>query len=90
VVEIRVSVEDATRVPRLVRRLADLFGRPAVSFDRSRHEVRVDCEWESRAVAGLVEAVQTWLYEDGADSATVSIGNSSCTLAAAPPLAVGG
>lgn len=89
-VEIRVAVEDATRVPRLVRRLADLFGRSAVSFDKSRHEVRVDCEWESRAVAGVVDAVQIWLCEDGADSATVSIGESSYTLVSPPSLAVSG
>jgi hypothetical protein len=89
-VEIRVAVEDATRVPRLVRRLADLFGRSSISFDGSRDEVRVDCEWESRAVAGVAEAVQTWLCEDGAGSAAVSIGDSSYTLVSPPPLAVSG
>jgi hypothetical protein len=88
-VEIRVTVEDATRVPRLVRGLANLFERSAISFDRSRNEVRVESEWESRAVSGVVEAVQTWLSEDGAaGSATLSIGNRSYTLVSSTPLAV--
>ena len=87
-VEIRVTVEDATRVPRLVRRLANLFERSSISFDRSRNEVRVDSEWESRAVSGVVEAVQTWLSEDGAGSATLSIGKRSYRLVSSTPLAV--
>ena len=87
-VEIRVTVEDATRVPRLVRGLANLFERSSISFDRSRNEVCVDSEWESRAVSGVVEVVQTWLSEDGATSATLSIGNRSYRLVAAPPLTV--
>ena len=87
-VEIRVTVEDTTRVPRLVRRLANLFERSAISFDRSRNEVRVESEWESRAVSGVIEAVQTWLSEDGAGSATLSIGNRSYRLVSSTPLAV--
>ena len=87
-VEIRVAVEDATRVPRLMRRLADLFDRSSVSFDRARNEVHIDSEWESRAVASVVEAVQAWLREDGAGSATLSIGSSSYELVSRTPLAV--
>ena len=87
-VEIRVTVEDATRVPRLVRRLANLFERSSISFDRSRNEVCVDSEWESRAVAGVVEAVQTWLSEDDGESATLSIGSRSYRLVSSTPLAV--
>jgi hypothetical protein len=87
-VEIRVTVEDATRVPPLVRRLANLFERSSISFDRSRNEVRIESEWESRAVSGLVEVVQTWLSEDGAGSATISIGNRSYRLVPPTPLAV--
>lgn len=87
-VEIRVTVEDATRVPRLMRRLAGLFDRPSISFDSSRNEVRVESEWESRAVMGVVEVVQAWLSENGAGSATLSIGNSTKTLIAPTPLAV--
>jgi hypothetical protein len=87
-VEIRVMVEDDTRVPPLVRRLANLFGRSAISFDRSRNEVRVESEWESRAVSGVVEVVQTWLSEDGAGSATLSVGNRSYRLVSSSPLAV--
>ena len=87
-VEIRVTVEDATRVPRLVRGLANLFERSSISFDRSRNEVRVDSEWESRAVSGVVEVVQTWLSEDGGESAPLSIGNRSYRLVSSTPLAV--
>jgi len=87
-VEICVTVEDATRVPRLVRRLANIFERSSISFDPSRNEVRVESEWESRAVMGVVEDVQAWLNEDGAVSATLSIGNSTYTLVAPASLAV--
>lgn len=88
-VEIRVEVEDATSVPKLVRQLARLFDRASISFDRSRNEVRVESEWESRAVMGVVEVVQAWLSEDGAESATLSIGDRSYTLESSTPLAVG-
>ena len=87
-VEICVTVEDATRLPRLVRRLANIFDRSSISFDRSRNEVRVDSEWESRSVSGVVEVVQTWLSEGGAGSATLSIGNRSYLLVSPTPLAV--
>ena len=88
-VEIRVAVEDTTSVPRLVRRLTGIFDRSSISFDRSRNEVRVESEWESRAVMGVVEVVQTWLREDGAESATLSIGDRSYTLVTSTPLAAG-
>jgi hypothetical protein len=78
-VEIRVSV-DAARAPRLMRRLASLFERSSISLDRSRNEVRVESEWESRAVMGVVEVVEAWLEEDGAESATLSVGDRSYTL----------
>jgi hypothetical protein len=87
-VEIRVTVEDDTRVPRLVRRLANIFERSSISFDRSRNEVRVESEWESRAVMGVVEVVQAWLSENGAGSATLSVGNRSYRLVSSTPLAV--
>jgi hypothetical protein len=87
-VEIRVTVEDDTRVPPLVRRLANIFERSSISFDRSRNEVRVESEWESRAVLGVVEVVQAWLSESGAGSATLSVGNRSYRLVSSTPLAV--
>lgn len=80
--EVRVAVEDAARVPELMRRLARLFDRSAISFDRSRKEVLVTSEWESRSVVTVVDAVAQWL-EEGADSATLSIGNRSYTMGAA-------
>jgi hypothetical protein len=85
-VEIRVAVDDATRVPQLMQRLAGLFGRSAISFDRSRKEVLVAGEWESRSVVQVVGAVEAWLMEDGADSATLSIGSRSYTMNGATPL----
>jgi hypothetical protein len=88
-VEIRVAVEDGARVPMLVRRLAGLFDGSSISFDRSRNEVRVESEWESRAVSGVVEIVQAWLEEDGADSATLSIGERSYTLLTPTPIGAG-
>ena len=87
-VDIRVEVEDTTRVPALVGRLAKIFERSAISFDRSRNEVFVDSEWESRAVRGVLEVVQTWLTEDGAESATLSIGGCSYPLRTPAELAV--
>ena len=86
-VEIRVAVEDVTRVPALVVRLARIFDRSSISFDRSRHEVRVESEWESRAVIGVLDVVEAWLSEDGAESATLSIGDRSCTLMTSGTLA---
>ena len=38
----------------------------------------VESEWESRAVLGVVEVVEAWLRDDGAGSATLSIGDR-CT-----------
>ncbi len=60
-VEIRVAVDEDTGVHGLMRRLAALFGRSAISFDRSRNEVRVESEWESRAVVGVLDAVEAWI-----------------------------
>jgi hypothetical protein len=86
-VEIRVAVDDATRAPGLMRRLAGLFGRSAISFDRSRKEVRVKSEWESRGVVHVVDAVEAWLAEDGVGSATLGIGDRTYTMAEPAPLA---
>ena len=44
-VDIRVAVEDVTRVPALVGRHARIFERSSTSFDRSRNEVG-DCEYK--------------------------------------------
>jgi hypothetical protein len=80
-VEIRVAVADTTHVPGLMRRLAGLFDRSSLSFDRSRKEVRVMSEWESRSVVHVVDAVAVWLAENDGDSATLSIGDRSYTMA---------
>jgi hypothetical protein len=85
-VEIRVSV-DGTRASRLMGRLATLFGRSSISLDRSRNEVRVKSEWESRAVMGVLEVVEAWLDEEGAESATLSMGDRSYTLVTSTPQA---
>ena len=80
-VEICVAVEDVGRVSGLMRRLATVFDRSSVSFDRSRKEVRVTSEWESRGVVHVVEAVEAWLAEDGVKAATLSIGDRSYRFA---------
>jgi hypothetical protein len=82
-VEICVAVADTTRVPGLMLRLAGLFDRSSLSFDRSRKEVRVTSEWESRSVVHVVDAVAAWLAENDADSATLSIGKRSYKMAGA-------
>jgi hypothetical protein len=79
-VEIRVAVPDATRVQGLMRRLAALFERSSVSFDEVQREVRVRSEWELRGVVQVLRAVESWLAEDGPDSARLSIGDRSYTM----------
>jgi hypothetical protein len=79
-VEIRVAVEDVTRVPALVRRLATVFLRSSISFDASRKEVRIESDWESRAVGQIVAAVEAWLEENGPGSATLWMGDRSYRL----------
>ncbi|HZT45921.1 MAG TPA: hypothetical protein VFA24_07040, partial [Gaiellaceae bacterium] len=64
----------------LVQRLAVLFERSSVSFDETQNEVRVRSEWESRSVAGVIDAVQSWLVVDGAASAELSVGDRSYTM----------
>jgi hypothetical protein len=86
-VEIRVAVDDATRVHGLMRRLRALFDRSAVSFDRSRKEIRVESEWESRGVVTVIDAIEAWIEEDGGRWAMLSIGDRSYTLPAPSPLA---
>jgi hypothetical protein len=77
-VEIRVAVPDATRVHGLMRRLAGLFDRSSVSFDGA--QVRVRSEWGSRSVVEVLRAVESWLAEDGPDSAKLSVGDRSYTM----------
>ena len=89
-VEIRVAVEDGTGVHGLMRRLAALFGRSAISLDGSRNEVRVESEWESRAVVGVFEAVEAWIDEEGGKSARLSIGKHSYLVAGRRSLPAGG
>jgi hypothetical protein len=79
-VEIRVAVPDATRVQGLMRRLAGHFDRSSVSFDGAQREVRVRSEWESRGVVQVLRAVESWLAEDGPDSAKLSVGDHSYTM----------
>jgi hypothetical protein len=75
-VDIRVRVEDTTRVPELVQRLSKIFDRSSVAFYGATKEIRVAAEWESRTVISVIEAVQEWVGENG-DSATLSIGGRS-------------
>jgi len=73
-----------------MRRLAGLFDRSSLSFDRSRKEVHVNSEWEFRGVVHVVEAVEVWLAEDGVGSALLSVGERSYTLVGSTPIATGG
>jgi hypothetical protein len=81
-VEICVSLTNAAEANGLRARLAALFGRSAVSFDGRRNELRVRSEWESRSVVAVVDAVQSWLAAAGVDSAELSVGDRSYTMAA--------
>ena len=83
-VEIRVAVTDAAGAHGLLRRLARLFDRASVSFDGTRNEVSVHSESESRSVVQVIDAVQSWLATDGIDSAKLSIGDRSYTMAGPP------
>jgi hypothetical protein len=85
-VEICVAVPDATRVHGLMRRLGGLFDRSSVSFDARRSEVQVRSEWESRSLVQVLGAVESWLAEDGPESARLSIGDRSYTMVALSPL----
>jgi hypothetical protein len=78
-VEIRVAVADAAGAHGLVRRLTGLFG-PSVSFDRTRNEVRVRSEWESRSIVEVIGTVESWLAADRIDSAQVSVGDRTYTM----------
>jgi hypothetical protein len=86
-VEIRVALPDDTCGHGLMRRLAGLFDRSSVSFDGVQREVRVRSEWESRGVVHVLGAVESWLAEDGPDSAKLSIGDRSYTMVGAARLA---
>ena len=81
-VEIRVAVQDSARVRGLMRRLGGLFDRSSVSFDAKRNEVQVRSEWESRGLVHVLSAVESWLEEDGPNSARLSIGQRSYTMIA--------
>ena len=79
-VEICVAVADPTCAHGLMRALARLFDRSSVSFDRTRSEVRVRTEWESRAGVQVIDVVDGWLAADGIAAAKLSIGDRSHTL----------
>jgi len=79
-VEIRVAVTDGVEVHGLLRRLAALFDRSALSFDSARKEVRIESEWESRSVIQVVDVVQSWLAAEGADSAELFVGDRCYTM----------
>jgi hypothetical protein len=85
-VEICVAVPDATRVHGLMLHLGGLFDRSSVSFDGTRGEVQVHSEWESRSLVQVLGAVESWLAEDGPDSAKLSVGDRSYTMVAPPAL----
>jgi hypothetical protein len=79
-VEICVAVADAKGVDRLLRRLAGVFDRSSVFFDRPHREVRVRSESESRTIVLVLDAVEAWLAEGGVASAKLSMGDRSYTM----------
>jgi hypothetical protein len=85
-VEMRVAVADATGVHGLVQRLAGVFDQSSVSFDGPRKEVRIRSDWESRAVLLVLDAVETWLAENGVGSAKLSLGDRSYTMVGPLPV----
>ena len=68
-VEIRIALPASVEAQGLVERLTLLFERSSVSFDDAHNEVRVRSEWESRCVAAVIGAVQSWLVIAGVDPA---------------------
>lgn len=82
-VEIRVAFQGAAGAPGLMRRLVALFDRRSVSFDSTLNEVHVVSELESRGVVQVLRAVESWLAEDGPDSARLSVGERSYTMVGA-------
>jgi hypothetical protein len=87
-VEIRISVDDETLAPELMRQLSGLFDPSTVSWDRRRNQVRVQSEWGSRGVAGLIEIVAAWIEGHGVAAATLSMGDQSHTLVRSTPVPV--
>jgi hypothetical protein len=87
-VEIRVALTDPTLARGLLQRLERLFDRSSVWFDGMHNEVRVRSEWESRSVVQVIDAVQSWLEADGADSAKLSVGDRSYTMVGPASLGV--
>jgi hypothetical protein len=79
-VEIRVAVTDTDEVHGLLRRLAALFDRSALSFDSARNEVQIRSEWESRSVVEVIDIVQSWLSAEGADSVELFVGDRGYTM----------
>jgi hypothetical protein len=80
-VEICVAIGEPGEAHGLMLRLVKLFDRSAISFDGTRNQVRVRSEWESRSVVEVIDAVQSWLAADEIESAEVSIGGRTCTIA---------
>lgn len=79
-VEIRVALPAAVEAQSLVERLSLLFDRSSVSFDEEQNEVEVRSEWESRSIAAVIGAVQSWLVVEGVASAELSVGERSYTM----------
>jgi hypothetical protein len=76
-VEIRVSLADTASAHGLLRRVAGLFDRSSVSFDRTRNEIRAHSDSESRSVVQAVETIESWLAADGIRSAKLSVGGTA-------------
>ena len=81
-VEIRVAIANPADARGLMRRLASLYDRAPVSFDRMRSGNRVRSERERRAVVQVIDVVEELgLLADDIASAELSVGERSYTLA---------
>jgi hypothetical protein len=79
-VEIRVALPTSVEADGLVRRLVSLLEESSVSFDETHNEVRVRSEWESRSIAEVIGAVQSWLVVQSVASAELTVGDRSYTM----------
>jgi hypothetical protein len=79
-VEIRVALPASVEADGLVQCLAALFERSSISFDETHNEVRVRAEWESRSIAAVIGAVQSWLVVQSVASAELWVGDRSYTM----------
>ena len=86
-VDIRVSVAEATGADGLLRHLARRFDWSSISVDATRRVVVASSELDSAATLEAIEGVESWLATEGSGSATLSIGDRSFVMVGPPSTA---